>query len=807
METPLDMTKVSYLFKIYKSSTNCFLRWLWLEQTLAILEPLEAQNVPFEDYLGRQEDERPRGILEQQPNQFAALIEGLNISPHASPSRASDTASPTAPTPSTPNKPESKTEPKKPEEFILEDDDIGVAYHAAHFLVDIHQFHSHLEETWKAAGEGKIPLLAAAFQSNCVAYLNCYKTPRVDCSALCLFSEHNCTCRQCNRIRNFIQFRTNSSNADVYVKPARRLWMIASIINDYGRNLGESYRPPEVHGRPAICNLLNCPDQFRTPPSSEIPHLENFLSTENQRIVRDLMDAINNRLDPLKRGITVVEMIKGNFLKGFVDICEALFHFGQSFLLQNTRVVHGELVVVMSMFLLVEKTTMQYDGLRGSACRAQGLRFAMDMYRATIPVLETVQHCHPDSNMGLETLRLGLNIYGSDEQSGIYHESPWTVGCHMLDMLTAAIRVGGEVCRYWAVLRTTLHLYNALRIRGFDEFQIPQIPVLEVLSGMFLQEVKHSGKFQLERGLDLLTPSIEAPYWGLCNQHYTNHQRNGEFLCKVYKTEKPVALCPCKRCEGKRAAQVQANLQKVKKARDLLRKDTWYGYACKSREAVLTEVQGPAPIARVNFFALFRSCAAKLESFGSLAIPVVQNKYKEQGLWKDWMDKGLSISRFAAEDLMEILDAMPGDTRRDRERLAKKPLFKHASIISSLDDAIRDRTIVFQMYDDAEAGHKHIIRTLQDIHRILKPLESQSEDVVFVDYAADAQQTLWNNAFQALHVDDSAESSHGSPRSGSESSSSGDTSSSASGPTQPAQPQAQPMGPIEFDLEDDEITQ
>ncbi|KAJ4996870.1 hypothetical protein K4K48_007744 [Colletotrichum sp. SAR 10_66] len=129
------------------------------------------------------------------------------------------------------------------------------------------------------------------------------------------------------------------------------------------------------------------------------------------------------------------------------------------------------------------------------------------------------------------------------------------------------------------------------------------------------------------------------------------------------------------------------------------------------------------------------------------------------------------------------------------------------SIISSLDDAIRDRTIVFQMYDDAEAGHRHIIRTLQDIHRILKPLESQSADVVFVDYAADAQQALWNNAFQALHVDDSAESSRGSPRSGSESSSSGDASSSASGPTQPAQPQAQPMGPIEFDLEDDEITQ
>lgn len=96
---------------------------------------------------------------------------------------------------------------------------------------------------------------------------------------------------------------------------------------------------------------------------------------------------------------------------------------------------------------------------------------------------------------------------------------------------------------------------------------------------------------------------------------------------------------------------------------------------------------------------------------------------------------------------------------------------------------------------------------LRDIHRILKPLESQSADVIFVDYAADAQQALWNNAFQGLHVDESAESSHGSPRSGSESSSGGDASSPGSAPTQAAQPQAQPMGPIEFDLEDDEMTQ
>ena len=35
---------------------------------------------------------------------------------------------------------------------------------------------------------------------------------------------------------------------------------------------------------------------------------------------------------------------------------------------------------------------------------------------------------------------------------------------------------------------------------------------------------------------------------------------------------------------------------------------------------------------------------------------------------------------------MEILDAVPGDTRRDRERLAKKPLFKHAvSVFKSLE--------------------------------------------------------------------------------------------------------------------------
>ncbi|KAH0431660.1 hypothetical protein CcaCcLH18_06964 [Colletotrichum camelliae] len=779
MEATLDMSMVQNLLTIYKSSTNCFLRWLWctyhqvdprsaagvkpfrttrmiikvsrtvydasqpvpssvlgalrdairlrsmvaqlyensgrgdsghrsflnrLEQTLAILTPLETKDVPFDDYLGRQEDVRPRGLLEQQANKFASLMEGLNISPPASPPRASNTAAPAAPTSSSPNRPGPETEPKKPEEFILEDDDIGVAHDVARFLVDIYQFHDHLEQTWKAAGEGKIPLLVAAFQSNCVAYLNYWRAPKVNCSALCLFSQHNCTCQQCDRIRTFICHMTNTVHPNVYVNLARRLWMIASIINDYGRDLGASYRPPEVHGQPAVCNIPNCPDQFHTPPSSEIPHLGNFLSAEDQQKIRDLMDAINNHLSPQSRGIVIVEMIKGNHLEGFVDICEALFDFGQSFLLQKMRVAHGEMVVAMSMFLLIEKTTLPYDDLRGSTCRAQGLRFATDILQATKPVLHAVQRCHPDSSIskGLEALLVGLAVYMIDEKSGIYHESPWTVGCHMLDMLTAAIRVGGYACRYWAVIRTTLHLYNALRTRGFDEFQIPQVPALEKLSDMFLQEVflgtvpkhrfltsfrmavynshrvKQSGTSQYERGLDLLTTSSGAVYWGLCEQHYANHRTNGEFLCKTYKNEKPVEICSCRRCDVRRAGQVQANLQKIKQARDLLSQDSWCEYAGKSLEAVLTEVQGPAPIARVNFFKLFVYCEPLLNSFGRLAVPEVQSKYKEQGVWKDWMSNDLSISRFAVEDLLEILDALPGNTKRERDDLAREPLFKHA---------------------------------------------------------------------------------------------------------------------------------
>lgn len=106
-----------------------------LEQTLAILVPLETQDVSFHDYLGRQEDAGPRGLLEQQANKFASLMEGLNISPPASPPRASNTAAPAAPTSSSPNRPGPETEPKKPEEFILEDDDMGVAHDAARFLV------------------------------------------------------------------------------------------------------------------------------------------------------------------------------------------------------------------------------------------------------------------------------------------------------------------------------------------------------------------------------------------------------------------------------------------------------------------------------------------------------------------------------------------------------------------------------------------------------------------------------------------------------------------------------------------------
>lgn len=62
-------------------------------------------------------------------------MEGLDISPHSSPPRASNSATPAAPTSPSPSKPESEAEPKKPEEFVLDDDDIGVAYDVARFLV------------------------------------------------------------------------------------------------------------------------------------------------------------------------------------------------------------------------------------------------------------------------------------------------------------------------------------------------------------------------------------------------------------------------------------------------------------------------------------------------------------------------------------------------------------------------------------------------------------------------------------------------------------------------------------------------
>ncbi|KAK2773881.1 hypothetical protein CKAH01_13348 [Colletotrichum kahawae] len=538
MEATLDMSTVHILLKIYKSSTNCFLRWLWcayhqvdpcaagvkpfrttrmiikvsrtvydasqpvpssvlgalrdairfrsmvaqlyensgrgdsghrgfvkrLEQTLAILVPLETQDVSFHDYLGRQEDAGPRGLLEQQANKFASLMEGLNISPPASPPRASNTAAPAAPTSSSPNRPGPETEPKKPEEFILEDDDMGVAHDAARFLVDIHQFHDHLEQTWKAAGEDKIPLLVAAFQSNCVAYFELLESTKASSTTM-------------------------------------------------GETWGRATGPLKFTGKP---------------------------------------------------------------------------------------------------------------------------------------------------------------------RSAVY------------------------ACRYWAVIRTTLHLYNALRTKGFDEFQIPQVPMLEELSNIFLQEVflgtvpkhrfltsfrmavynshwiKQSGTSQYELGIDLLTTSSGAVYWGLCEQHYANHRANGEFLCKTYKNEKPVEICSCRRCDVRRAGQVQANLQKLKQACDLFGQDSWCEYAGKSLEAVLAEVQGPAPIARVNFLKLFGYCEPLLNSFGRLAVPEVQNKYKEQGVWKGWMCNGLSISRFAVEDLLEILDALPGNTKRERDDLAREPLFKHA---------------------------------------------------------------------------------------------------------------------------------
>ncbi|KAH0431662.1 hypothetical protein CcaCcLH18_06966 [Colletotrichum camelliae] len=100
-------------------------------------------------------------------------------------------------------------------------------------------------------------------------------------------------------------------------------------------------------------------------------------------------------------------------------------------------------------------------------------------------------------------------------------------------------------------------------------------------------------------------------------------------------------------------------------------------YMEKAKTKVLPELEGNAPISRLNFFGLFLFCARFMRKFGELSEAELGKPFRAAGSPRELWAHPLHLARFATELVLDSIDEGFG-SREDRRKLKKKPLVENA---------------------------------------------------------------------------------------------------------------------------------
>ncbi|KAF4779012.1 hypothetical protein HER10_EVM0000242 [Colletotrichum scovillei] len=217
-----------------------------------------------------------------------------------------------------------------------------------------------------------------------------------------------------------------------------------------------------------------------------------------------------------------------------------------------------------------------------------------------------------------------LDAYATEDCTQFYYRAPWTAGGHMGEMLFQAQHMGrymvgcctgGGLC----IVPATLHLYNALRR---SDFNLAEIPIMEEVCNLFKVNV-FQGDLPDRNFLSIyrrivyggpLNKTKSAIEWKsnksivpplssiFCDQHAVNHKTGPVFLARINGQSAPTTKAEEEKIVKKSASQPQPLTTVIHMA----------------KETVLAEFNGPVPVARINYFAIFDLCVKVLENFGKI---------------------------------------------------------------------------------------------------------------------------------------------------------------------------------------------
>ncbi|KAJ0333032.1 hypothetical protein COL922a_011195 [Colletotrichum nupharicola] len=565
---------------------------------------------------------------------------------------------------------------------------------------------SQLQQIWAEAARGDVPIVFAAWLTSLGVYDMSDRDhmPQDYLNKFCLMQAYNCRCNSCQMVRSSVRKLDNEQDPDECLQSAVRLFKTAKAIREYGQRIG-GFREPQIDGQPRGSGERFTYNITNTNIVSEPP---SFPDSYRNRI-HEALESVRVSL-PLRghsvRAVARAERLRLDYYRG-IKICEAFFDVAQRFFLQeeNPRKPSIFLVTTMDLFMLTADAASTHGGrLGGNQCRVATLELALhvrDCLAQFKPDTDLLEHC-PDVVDRVRGLSTAIHYYTMETKSGLYYESPWTMGCHMLEFLTTANNIGLSICKRYAVFQSILHLYNAMRRLNTKELSIPKNYELEKLCQMFVwpvfkgnmpmsgflsvfllalyqsgptDNVKYGAATRLERGVTFLEAEPYSCWISLTEHHSDLHSQDPIFFTKVYNRPVPL-VCPCLDCtEGTSSAY----RHKIEQALREHASTKLSGYIAKARALLTEELSAETPLSRLNMLKLFQAYADMLSGFGRLARPELEPAYRKRRVWMNEMKYGLVLGRFAVEDTLELIDLNIGGTSKEERRLVRHPLLLGAA--------------------------------------------------------------------------------------------------------------------------------
>lgn len=500
------------------------------------------------------------------------------------------------------------------------------------------------------------------------------------------------TCPDCPGVRAFVaKMSPSPAAAAENIARGTRIYTIAKAINAYGAELPDMSTPSLIHVCPDKCAC-----RVRTDGGATEPHDQDHgprLPETDEAYLQEILGL--TRADVLgTRGITPLERIKKYAVEDDrVYQSEPLLCFAQALFYSEEHVTPGRLIFATDFFLLAAESASMAEGpLSYANCQAKPHRLALDMRSAVDPVIDFLQSMNLFADWGqtigyLEQFRDALSIFAGECALDKYHGSPWTAGNQLTELLMQASLVGANVSWDWAIINSTLHLYNAMRQVGI--LRVKKIPLLDELAKVLIQDTFRGAlpdrnfastfsRIVFNSGIDKTRGRVQYGFgskplrgqhitWFL-HQHREAHFEGLDWLGEVYG----VATCTKQRC-----SRCRKDPKKDRGIREAHLAGTLPVYMEKAKSKVLPELEGNAPIARLNFFGLFMFCARFMRRFGELSEAELGKPFKAADSPRELWAHPLHLARFATELVLDSIDEGFG-SRESRRLLKKKKLVENA---------------------------------------------------------------------------------------------------------------------------------